>query len=104
MTVWMDRWQLDCCGEPFQVGSQVCWGLWRDPDVQWLTDALGAEVVPRVDASEERHQLAQSAERTTGTVTWIAEVRCRFESAPMPDPVWSRRSKPPGSGRMTTVT
>ncbi len=24
-TVWYDRWQMDCCGTPFAVGSRICW-------------------------------------------------------------------------------
>jgi hypothetical protein len=27
MTVWVDSWQMRCCGEAFHVGSQVAWTL-----------------------------------------------------------------------------
>ena len=29
MTVWVDSWQMQCCGEPFCRGSQVAWTLAR---------------------------------------------------------------------------
>ncbi len=42
MTVWVDSWQMRCCGEPFRVGSQVAWTLsGADPD--WLGAMLGAD-------------------------------------------------------------
>ena len=24
-SLWYDRWQMDCCGTPFALGSRVCW-------------------------------------------------------------------------------
>jgi hypothetical protein len=26
--VWMAGWQMQCCGAPFQKGSEVSWHLW----------------------------------------------------------------------------
>jgi hypothetical protein len=96
LTVFVERWQLDCCGEPFAVGSQVSWTLRRgsDADRPWLTAVLGEELAATVDGSEEHHGgVREDTPRTTGTVTWIGEVRCRrFEGRPVP-----------GSGVVTEV-
>jgi hypothetical protein len=27
LVVWVDGWQMQCCGTPFAVGSQVAWTL-----------------------------------------------------------------------------
>jgi hypothetical protein len=44
MTVWVDAWQLQCCGKPFGVGSRVSWTLaGRVPS--WVIAALGAGVI-----------------------------------------------------------
>ncbi|WP_425564009.1 DUF6578 domain-containing protein [Nonomuraea longicatena] len=29
LNIWVDGWQMDCCGEPFQVGSHVTLKLRR---------------------------------------------------------------------------
>jgi hypothetical protein len=84
MTVWVDRWQLDCCGEPFLVGSRVSWALWYGRDFEWLADVLGPEVTINVDASEEHHGSGERAARTTGTVSRIIQVHCRYGPHPLP--------------------
>jgi hypothetical protein len=93
MTVWVDRWQLDCCGEPFLIGSRVSWTLRYDRDFTWLADVLGPEIAIDVDASEEHHGAAEDAVPTKGTVSRITQVHCRYGPHPMPD-----------SALLTTVT
>ena len=39
-TVWMDSWQMQCCGEAFHFGPQVAWTL-GDADPDWLKAMLG---------------------------------------------------------------
>jgi len=52
MTGWVESWQMQCCGEAFQVGSQVAWTLGNtDPD--WLKTMLGTDAQPVVDAAED---------------------------------------------------
>jgi hypothetical protein len=80
LTVFVDNRQSDCCGEPFAVGSRMSWTLRRGSDVDrpWLAAVLGADVAATVDAAEEHHGgIPEDTRRTTGTVTWIAEVRYR---------------------------
>ncbi|ROO86953.1 hypothetical protein EDD29_4539 [Actinocorallia herbida] len=67
--VWMDDWQMECCGEPFQVGDRVTWTL-----------AMGRyEVYPGLDADayEDHHEVAATSE-VTGTVRAIDAVHVRF--------------------------
>jgi hypothetical protein len=101
MTVWVDSWQMQCCGEPFRLGSQVAWTLGgADPD--WLEEMLGADAQQAVDAAEEHHGgVPEDTVPTPGTVTRIAAVHCRFAPTPGSD---SPTSYPvPGSGVTTDV-
>ena len=54
MTIWIDSWQMQCCGEPFRLGSRVAWTL-RAADPDWLAATLGADAQQAVDAAEEHH-------------------------------------------------
>ena len=82
MTVWVDSWQVQCCGEPFHRGSQVAWTL-GPADTVWLEEILSPHARQPVDAAEEHHGgLPEDAQATVGTVTGIAAVHCRFESSP----------------------
>lgn len=51
----MDAWQLQCCGEPFKVGSRIRWTLTADHDLRFLADVLGDEVSARVTHREDHH-------------------------------------------------
>jgi hypothetical protein len=100
MTLWVDAWQVQCCGEPFRLGSPVAWTV-READRDWLQAVLGAEAAPGVDGAEEHHcGTPEGTEPTTGVVTRISAVHCRY--APRPgDP---RALYPvPGSGVLTDV-
>ena len=100
MTVWVDSWQMQCCGEPFQVGSQVAWTL-GDADPDWLEAVLGTDA-HFVDAAEEHHGgVSEDAAPTRGTVTRIAAVHCLYAPRPGSD---SPVSYPvPGSGVLTDI-
>ena len=76
MTIWVDGWQMQCCGEPFRLGSQVTWTL-RAADPDWLEAVLGAQQI--VDAAEEHHGgVPEDSMPIRGTVTHIAAVHCRY--------------------------
>ena len=80
MTVWVDAWQMQCCGEPFGVGSRVSWTL-IDADAEWAERVVGAGVA--VDAAEEHHGGApDGTPETAGTVTAVSAVHCRYAPAP----------------------
>jgi hypothetical protein len=78
MTIWMDNWQLDCCGEPFSVGSQVSWTVWQGGH-SWLAALLGPGASVTLDAVEDHHgKIPKGAVPTVGTVTSIAAAYCRY--------------------------
>ncbi len=100
MTLWVDAWQVQCCGEPFRLGSPVAWTV-READPDWLEAVLGAKAASGVDGAEEHHGgLPEHTEPVRGVVTRIWAVHCRY--APRPgDP---RALYPvPGSGVLTDV-
>jgi hypothetical protein len=101
ITLWVDAWQMQCCGEPFRLGSQVAWTL-RDPDPDWLEVVLGAEASRAVDAAEEHHGgIPEDTEPVGGIVTRIRAVHCRYAAGPGGG---SRTLYPaPGSGVLTDV-
>jgi hypothetical protein len=101
MTVWVDNWQLQCCGEPFTIGSTVSWTL-READTDWLTAVLGAETAASVDAAEEHHDnMTASTPPTSAKVVRIDAVHCRYNP-----PEGHDRTRYPaeGSGTLTVVT
>ena len=78
MTVWIDSWQMQCCGEPVHRGSQVAWTL-SDPDPDWFEAMLGPDAGVTVDAVEEHHGgVSEDTTPTRGTVTRIGAVHCRY--------------------------
>lgn len=85
LTVWVDGWQMQCCGEPFAVGSQVSWTL-GDADTDWLGAVLGARAAG-VDAAEEHHGgLSEEIPEIAATVSGISAVHCCYAPAPGGDP------------------
>jgi hypothetical protein len=87
MTVWVDYWQMQCCGEPFGASSHVTWTL-REPDTDWFATVLGLAV--QVDAAEEHHGgVPEDAPTTTGKVLSIEAVHCRYP----PEPASTERTK-----------
>lgn len=101
MTLWIDAWQMQCCGEPFRLGSQVAWTL-READLDWLQAVLGAGTSPGVDGAEEHHGgIPEGTEPTRGVVRRISAVHCRYAPRAAGDP---RALYPvPGSGVLTDV-
>ena len=81
LTVWVDGWQMQCCGEPFAVGSQVSW-THRPCRYGLLGAVLGARAAG-VDAAEEHHGgLSEEVPETAATVSGISAVHCRYAPAP----------------------
>jgi hypothetical protein len=79
----------------------VSWTL-RDADLDWLTTILGAGPGPAADAAEEHHGgLPAEAPVTSGTVTGIRAVRCRY--ALWPDGTSRTQYPVPDSGVLTEV-
>ncbi len=95
ITVWVDRADWNCCGEPFRRGSRVVWDLRRDVDAQWLAEALGPDAAVSVHAFHYLHgDTDVGIEPTSGTVGRIQAVHWRL------DP---RTGTVPGSGVLTDL-
>jgi uncharacterized protein DUF6578 len=82
MTVWVDDWQLQCCGDPFAVGSTVSWTL-RGDDFAWLDTMLGTDhLAARVSGAEDHHaDVVAGARAVSGTVVAIEAVHSRYAPA-----------------------
>lgn len=76
--VWVDDWQMQCCGEPFAIGDEVSWTL-RDPDTEWLELVLGNDLAGSIDQAEEHHGgVGEDVTHTRGIVAAIHTVHCRY--------------------------
>lgn len=97
--VWVQAWQMQCCGDPFAVGDDVDWTLDDQPDKEWLKAALGADAAARVTYSEESHGgLSDDAPTTRGRVLTIRTAHGRYTATPS----GGRTLYPvPGSGLLT---
>ena len=84
--VWIDSWQMQCCGTPFEVGSVVTWDLVPVESVGrgHLAGFLGDELANEISDWEEHHGGGGNDERqgeaSTGTVLAIEVVY--YEIAP----------------------
>jgi hypothetical protein len=91
--VWMDSWQMECCGDPFAIGSTVRWTVHTptDPHFEWFSAVLGAEAAHRIDGVEEHHgDYEDEMQCVEGTVRSIEAVFCRFAPTdpPQSDGAW----------------
>ena len=83
LTVWLDSWQVQCCGKTFSVGGHVAWTLVSEPDLDYPESVLGQELAPSVTHREEHHgDLPDDAPTTSGTVRSIKAVFCRYGPGP----------------------
>jgi hypothetical protein len=82
--VWVDGWQMQCCGPPFEVGATLAWTVHGLVDRDFLGTVVGEERAAGLTHVEEHH--ADDAERLItleGKVRSISAVFCRY--APRPD-------------------
>lgn len=87
LTIWVDDWQVECCGDPFAIGSTVSWTVLPITDPDWLSDVLGPERAATVDAAEDHHTDAPDHLREiTGVVQAISTVHCEFAMRRPRDP------------------
>lgn len=77
LTVWVDDWQLQCCGDPFAIGDEVAWSL-TTPHLEWLTSVLGPQRAAAITHAEEHHGRSEDAVPTRGRVLDIATACCGY--------------------------
>lgn len=78
MVVWVDAWEMQCCGTPFEIGELVEWTV-EDASGRrdWLTDLLGDELAAQVGYIERHH--AEDPQRPRmRLVGRVARVRSAF--------------------------
>lgn len=77
--MWVDAWQLQCCGDPFSVGGRVAWTLRDLPAGGAYADVAGRETAARLTQAEEHHGgVPEDAAPVHGTVRGITAVHGRF--------------------------
>ncbi len=80
-TVWVDDWQMQCCGDAFEVGGQVTWNVRpiAKDDNHYMQSVLGEAMAATVDYGEEHHDDPHPDDvQLTGTVRDITAVFCQF--------------------------
>ena len=82
-TVWVDAWQMQCCGDPFEVGGDVSWTVSSAGDEDFLVPILGRGEAGQITGIEDHHgALPDDTVPTRGRVLRIAAAYSRF--APLP--------------------
>ncbi|MBB6347202.1 hypothetical protein FHU36_003747 [Nonomuraea muscovyensis] len=80
--IWVSDWQMQCCGDPFRIGSTVSWTL-CPADRDWLTRVLGEETAATIDWSEDHHSDPSADQlRVEAQVTHISAVHAHLERLP----------------------
>ncbi len=78
--VWIDGWQIQCCGDPFRVGQHVQFSTTSEADREFLDAVLGEDGAAAVTDYEDHHDLdVGPMTRLTGTVERIEAISCRYE-------------------------
>jgi hypothetical protein len=77
LTIWVDDWQIQCCGQSFAPGDVVSWTL-LEVDPEDYADVVGSERADEIDFREEHHGQGEGREPTLVEVVSIAEVHCRY--------------------------
>ncbi len=78
--VWVDSWQMQCCGDPFTLDSDVTWSTAAVTDPSWYGDFLDVEVAASITDHEEHHtDDDQNLTSMSGVVRSIDAVFCRYE-------------------------
>jgi hypothetical protein len=81
--VWVDAWQLQCCGTPFDQGQPVVWTLSPQAPADWLVSAVGKDTAETIDYREYHHGTRPAdAREVHGVVAEIKGLQCQFEPPP----------------------
>lgn len=100
--VWVDAWQMQCCGTPFADGDHIEWTLSPQIDGAWLESVVVDEPARQVDFSWDKHGPHPDGSATTkGVVTSIEAVRCKLATMVGGDPNMHYPVK--GSGPLQVV-
>ncbi|MFG3345130.1 DUF6578 domain-containing protein [Streptomyces sp. NPDC048018] len=81
LTIWVDDWQMQCCGESFKPGDVVSWTL-LEVEPEDYADVVGSERADEIDFCEEHHGQDEGHAPTSVEVVSIVEVHCRYGMPP----------------------
>jgi hypothetical protein len=85
-TIWVDAWQLVCCGDDFEVGKQVVWDVLptEGSPGTFLFNILGSELASKISGSEDHHEEVddEDLEVIVAVVRRIQHVSCHFDLNP----------------------
>lgn len=85
--VWVDGWQMQCCGEPFTAGSSVSWTAVADSDTDWLVPVIGKAEAAAITHAEEHH--SDGLDTVAGAVRAIRAVHCKLAPKPGGNPQYN---------------
>ena len=75
-TVWVTAWELQCCGDPFEVGADIAWSVAEAVDEERLSGAIG-KMAGLVTEAESHHD-GEDVRDLRGTVKRITAAWCRY--------------------------
>ncbi|MEV7322832.1 DUF6578 domain-containing protein [Streptomyces sp. NPDC093970] len=81
LTIWVDDWQMQCCGQSFAPGDVVSWTL-LEVDPEDYADVVGSEHAVEIDFREEHHGQEEGRAPNSLKVVSVAEVHCRYRVPP----------------------
>lgn len=77
--VWIDNWQMQCCGDPFRVGQRVEFSTTSAVDRDFLGVVLGEQRAAALTDYEDHHDLDVGPMSVlAGTVESIEAISCRY--------------------------
>lgn len=76
--MWVEGWQIRCCGTPFGVGSQVEWEAGAVRDDAFLRVALGEDLASSIDYCEDHHGQVEDKIKLRGEVVGVTAAFCRY--------------------------
>lgn len=76
--VWVDAWQLQCCGDPIHVGRDVTLTVSPNVDLDYLGTVLGEERASTLTDYEDHHDVEAPVAELLGVVESVEAVSCEF--------------------------
>src|SRR5207248_3733266 len=77
--VFVEAWQIQCCGDPFEVGDSVSWlTVPSDDKLPFLSKKLGARAL-EITQYEEHHVIDGPTETRVGIVRSIEAAFCMYD-------------------------
>ena len=77
--VWYSGWEMQCCGDPFEVGSHIEWQT-GSRDSEWFESFLEPGEAARITDAVDHHGGQQrTVVGLSGVVRTIDAVTCQYE-------------------------